>query len=505
MRDLPLKKKLSIAIVASVISLLIVLFGVRLMGKVIDFAYLEREHIVTITKVSAELEKDSPDRKQLLNSIIYAQAQARMVGESIFPVEKVLFHLLGQGFLLDLAEEDLDRLDLVINELSAINRDILTPQDVAVINPLMIWPVEKSQVFGSKLRDSAAFVKTLVVLLVVSIIGLVIVIIAFIISTSIPPLEKTAEVTRSIAQGNLNIDFNAPYIEPATADMVVGLRSMVASINDVMGELSRAAQSNASISEHTLAGVNRQQTEVEHLSRSIHEMSQSIQAVAEAALNASEATKQGDNDTSESIKIVTDAVSSIRQLADEVTVSSEAIKKIEADSESILSVVDMINELTEQTNLLALNAAIEAARAGEQGRGFAVVADEVRSLARRTQASTAQIQDTIDTLRKSTTSAVVVMENCCDIANSSVVKSNEAGKAIRNASDQMSNIMQLNEQISSAAEEQSSVTKDINHNTQAINSVAETAAEGAKKTAQSSEDLSNLIVQMKSVVSKFNL
>ncbi|MEP3350243.1 MAG: methyl-accepting chemotaxis protein [Marinomonas sp.] len=505
MRDLPLKKKLSIAIAASIVSLLIVLFGIRLMGKVIDFAYLEREHIVTITKISAELEKETPNKKVLLDSVIYAKEQARQVGESIFLVEKALFHLLGQGFLLDLAEEDLDRLDLVINKLNSIDHDSLTAQDVAMVNPLMVWPIESSQTFGTKLRDSAAFVKTLVVLLVVSIIGLVIAIIAFIISTSIPPLEKTAEVTRNIAQGNLNIDLDAPHIEPTTADMVTGLRSMVMSINDVMGKLSSAAQSNASISEHTLDGVNRQQTEVEYLSQSIKEMSQSIQAVAEAALNASEATKQGHSESSESISIVTDAVSSISKLADEVALSSEAIKKIEADSESILSVVDMINELTEQTNLLALNAAIEAARAGEQGRGFAVVADEVRSLAQRTQASTAQIQDTIDTLRKSTTRAVVIMENCCDIANTSVVKSNEAGQAIRNASDQMSNIMLLNEQISSATEEQSSVTKDINNNTQAINLVAEAAAEGAKETAKSSEDLSNLIVQMKNVVSKFNL
>ena len=505
MKDLPLKKKLAVAIIAAFFSLAIVLFGIRLMGKVIDFAYLEREHIVTITKVSAELEKASPDRKVLLDSIIYAQSQARQVGEAIFSIEKVLFHLLGQGFLLDLAAEDLDRLDLVINKLQSIPYTNLTPEDVAEINPLMVWPVEKSQIFGTKLRDSAAFVKMLVMILVVSIIGIVIAIIAFIISTAIPPLEKTAEVTCKIARGDLNIDLNDDHIEPATADMVNGLRSMVSAINEVMAKLSEAAQSNASISEQTLNGVNRQQSEVGQLTHSIQEMSLSIQAVAEAAQEANKATKDGHTESSQSTRIVADAVTSIDELAKEVSLSSEAIKKIEADSENILSVVDMINELTEQTNLLALNAAIEAARAGEQGRGFAVVADEVRTLAQRTQDSTGQIQGTIDKLLKSTSGAVGIMDHCCEIANNSVEKANGAGKAIRNASDQMSNIMQLNEQISSATEEQSSVTKDINNNTQAINVVAKEVALGATETAKSCEDLSDLIAQMKNVVNKFNV
>ena len=505
MKNLPLKKKLSLAVIASVVALFIVLFGIRLMGKVIDFAYLEREHIVTIQKIEHELEKIEPSRDMVLTSSKYAQLQAINVGNSVTAIEKVLFHLLRQGLLLDLAEEDVDRMQLIIDLINKNNNKALSEKDVIDVQALMVWPVENSKIFGTGLRDVGSFVTWLVVFLVVTVIGFIIIIIRYTMSSSIPPLEKTAEVTKKIAQGELNINLNEEHIEGNTANMVNGLRTMITAITEVMGELSDAADSNAAISEQTLVGVNKQKSEVTQLTSSIREMSESIQSVAEAAVEASSTTKTGYEESSKSTNIVDDAVLSIGKLAEEVRHSSTAIKKIEEDSESIRAVVDMINELTEQTNLLALNAAIEAARAGDQGRGFAVVADEVRTLAQRTQTSTSQIQTTIDDLRKSTSDAVIIMDNCCEIAESSVSKANDAGLAIKNASEQMANIMILNDQISSATEQQATVTKDINTNTITINDVAEEVATGANKTAQSCEDLSGLISRMKNVVNKFHV
>ncbi len=505
MKDLSLKQKLLVAITAAVISFLVVQFGIRLLSKVIDFAYWEREHIITVTEIDIELNSAEPSRDTLIRSVEYARQQATNVGNAIFEVEKILFHLLGQGLLLDLAEEDVERLTVMIDELKSLNSSTLNENDIAKFKKHMEWPKEKSDVFGSGLREASAFVIGLVATLAILFVGCTIGLIWYTLTSEIPSLEETTRVTREIASGNLNIDTNHPHIESATANMVQSLRNMVTEIQTVLGQLSEAAESNAVISEQTLAGVSRQQNEVGELSNSIREMSLSISAVAEAAVEANTATQQGHSESSSGIGIVDDAVESINDLASQIQGSSEAIRKIEADSESILSVVEMINELTEQTNLLALNAAIEAARAGEQGRGFAVVADEVRTLAQRTQSSTSEIQATIDKLRDSTRVAVKSMVECCDIAEKSVVKANSAGEAINNVSEQMSNIMSLNEQISSSAEQQSVVTKDISNNTQTINDLAEEAAKGARETAQSSDNLSSITNKMKNVVSQFNL
>lgn len=227
--------------------------------------------------------------------------------------------------------------------------------------------------------------------------------------------------------------------------------------------------------------------------------------MAEAAEEAKVAAQQGNEAALQSQEIVSGAVNSIDALASEVEGSSAAIKRIDEDSESIRSVVEMISEITEQTNLLALNAAIEAARAGEHGRGFAVVADEVRTLAHKTQASTSEIQQTIEKLRESTSSAVVAMDSCCDIARSSVENASQASGAIQNVTDHVSNIMALNEQIASAAEQQSMVTEAINSNAETINTVAEETAGGANQMAQSGEHLLKVIGQMDLVVSRFTL
>lgn len=272
MQNWTLKQKLYIAIGATVVSLLVVMFVIRLMSKVIDFAYWEREHVIAVKEFSYLLDHEKPQRDELLRLTVYAQSQARNVGEAIFAVENVLFHLLGQGLLLDLAEEDVGRMQQIINELRQLPRRELSQDDVKNFQRMLVWPLEKSDVFGSGLRDVAAFVNVLALLLVIVFLGCVVALVALTVRSEIPPLEKTTDVAKSIADGNLDIDLTHPDIQPSTSDMVKGLRHMIGEVSGVMSGLFDAANNNSAISEQTLSGVSSQQQELTALTSSIREM-----------------------------------------------------------------------------------------------------------------------------------------------------------------------------------------------------------------------------------------
>ncbi len=255
----------------------------------------------------------------------------------------------------------------------------------------------------------------------------------------------------------------------------------------------------------TSAGASEQQLQTDQVVSAVTEMAATVQEVARSAENAADAARIADERVKEGNQIVAETISSINDLSREVEGAADVIHGLETESQEIGSVLDVIRDIAEQTNLLALNAAIEAARAGEQGRGFAVVADEVRTLASRTQTSTQEIQSMIERIQQSAGNAVSTMESGRTQTQTSVKKATKAGHALEAINESVGTISDMNAQIASAAEEQSAVAEEINRNMVEIRQITEQTATGAKQTASGSEELANAANQLGNMVKRFTL
>lgn len=285
--------------------------------------------------------------------------------------------------------------------------------------------------------------------------------------------------------------------------MAGNLRSMVKQISEVSDHLNSASSSMIQVTESTQDGVNQQQQGTEKvasaiasLTHTVCDMSDSTQAASSAAEDAEKATRIGEG-------VVSESVESIKTLADEVEQTAMVIQRLKEDTENIGSVLDVIKDIAEQTNLLALNAAIEAARAGEHGRGFAVVADEVRILASKTQESTTQIEKMIEQLQEVSLQAVGVMNQGREQAHKSVDQAYKAGEALKEIATAVATINQMNSNIANAAENQRQQSEVMNDNVIQINDVAKTVSEGAQKTHLSGAEVANFAEQLNALIKQF--
>lgn len=269
--------------------------------------------------------------------------------------------------------------------------------------------------------------------------------------------------------------------------------------------IASAAEDLSTVTSQSKAGMNRQSAETERVAEAIGAMSASVNEVAQKAQRAAEAATEADKESQQGFQVVRATSQAIEELAGEVMQTSEALMNLKADSLNIGTVLDVIRGIAEQTNLLALNAAIEAARAGEQGRGFAVVADEVRSLASRTQQSTREIQTMIERLQNGANIAVEVMQSGLSKAQGSVQQAQQAGRSLESITAMVDTIRSMNVQIAAAARQQQQNAQHISSSVDNIRTIGTEATQGALHIAQASQDLSRLASAQQGEVIRFKL
>lgn len=338
------------------------------------------------------------------------------------------------------------------------------------------------------------------------IIVLCLITITYIITKAIAKLPK---IVAEMAGGNLSAKFDINRkdeigeIMQSLQTMREHLLDMVSDISDTTTKLSEASEKMSALSSTTNANIQTQLSETEQVAAAMNEMTATVQEVTNNIAHTSNAAREANDETENGHQVVKDAIKEITDLALQIENAADTIHQLERDSESITTVLDVIKGVAEQTNLLALNAAIEAARAGEQGRGFAVVADEVRTLASRTQQSTEEINHMIEKLLTGSRQAVDVMNKSREQAKSAVEKAKNTGNSLSSISSAVAKINDMSTQIASASEEQSGVTEEINRNIVRINDMSHETTISIKHTTTASHDLAQMSSRLKGIVDQF--
>uniref|UniRef100_UPI0030D6E76A methyl-accepting chemotaxis protein n=1 Tax=unclassified Pseudomonas TaxID=196821 RepID=UPI0030D6E76A len=325
------------------------------------------------------------------------------------------------------------------------------------------------------------------------------------------PLNQTLQVAERVAAGDLTHNLvslrrdELGQLQRSMQSMTQGLRELIGGISEGVTQIASAAEELSAVTEQTSAGVNNQKIETDQVATAMNEMAATVQEVARNAEEASEAAVAADQQAREGDKVVGEAITQIERLAVEVGHSTEAMGDLKRESDKIGSVLDVIKSVAQQTNLLALNAAIEAARAGEAGRGFAVVADEVRSLAQRTQKSTEEIEELIVGLQNGTQQVATIMDNSRSLTDSSVELTRRAGGSLESITRTVSAIQAMNQQIAAAAEQQSAVAEEINRSVLNVRDVSDQTSAASEETAASSVELARLGTHLQMLVGRFKV
>ncbi len=325
------------------------------------------------------------------------------------------------------------------------------------------------------------------------------------------PIGQALEAAQEIAKGDLTRPITVEGRDEA-ARLLLAMQSMQSTLRDTLlhisgsaTQLACAAEELNSVTDESARGLTQQNNEIQQAATAVTEMTSAVEEVARNAVSTSEASKSAADSAGDGRDLVQETVTAIESMGNDVQSTANLIGELAKESQDIGKVLDVIRGLADQTNLLALNAAIEAARAGEAGRGFAVVADEVRALAHRTQQSTSEIEHMINSIQGGTEHAVNSMRQCTERAESTLNIARGAGLSLETINGAVIEINERNLVIASAAEEQAQVAREVDRNLININDLSVQSASGATQTNLASNDLSRLAIDLNTMVARFSL
>ncbi|RQO55110.1 methyl-accepting chemotaxis protein [Pseudomonas sp. KBW05] len=414
--------------------------------------------------------------------------------------------LVGQIVALVDKDQQQDAIDLLNTRLAP--QGVILSKSLEELITFNQNGVEAAVASAAQMYTNAQWVVGLIIVFAL----LATLVLAWLLTRSITaPLGQALTVARTIAAG----DLSQPIVvrgkdEPAQlltalATMQEQLQTTIRGISESAQQLASAAEEMSSVMEQSTRGLQAQNDEIEQAATAVTQMSAAVDEVAGNAVSSAEASKASDEDSKHGHYQISETISSIQNLVDEVLGASNKAEGLAVQAQDISKVLEVIRGIAGQTNLLALNAAIEAARAGEAGRGFAVVADEVRSLAQRTQNSTEEIEQMITGIQQGTQDTVGALNSSAEHAGQTLQRANSAGSALEKITAAISQISQRNLVIASAAEQQALVAREVDRSLVNIRDLSTQTAAGATQTSAASQELSRLAVDLNGLVTRFVL
>ena len=421
--------------------------------------------------------------------------------------------LLGQYHQIEERMKSLSRANQIDELRALLNTDLLSNSEQvnAVLTRLLDINNQMANATNQQAKDQYDMAFKLVVGLLIIATALTL-LFAWLLTRSITlPIAQALEAAEEVAEGNLTrpikVEGNdeAGRLLAAMAKMQDKLRDTLQRIAGSATQLASAAEELNAVTDESARGLTQQNNEIEQAATAVNEMTSAVEEVARNAVSTSEASRNATTSAGDGRDLVQETVSAIERMSADVQATATLIGDLANESRDIGKVLDVIRGLADQTNLLALNAAIEAARAGEAGRGFAVVADEVRALAHRTQQSTSEIERMIGSIQTGTEHAVDSMRNSTERAESTLNIAKGAGMSLDTINTAIVEINERNLVIASAAEEQAQVAREVDRNLVNIRDLSVQSATGASQTSAASSELSRLAVDLNGMVGRFRL